>query len=142
MPAVKGRGGARRKPVAKHLDFHIVKRVHHVDPYERSWHEYLAFRGEVLVGRVSSFEVPPGSKECWINDLWVEKRHRKAGLGKELLKITIDNARSQGYERVMAELTPYDGTPLAAIERLCRDQGFDIVAEWEGAQKPVALLVL
>ena len=135
-------GGAKSRPIAEHLDFRILKRVHHAPPFEESWHEYLAFQGDQLVGRVSSFEVPLGSRDCWINDLWVDQKHRKKGLGQQLLKITLDNARTLSYERVLGELTPYDNVSQAAIERFYRGHGFEVVDNWEDTHKKVAILFL
>lgn len=140
-PLMEKARGARRKPVAEHLNFRIVKRVYHAPPWSESWHEYLAFEGDRLVGRVSSFEVPPGSRECWLNDLWVEQKHRRKGLGRQLLKITLDNARAHGYERVLGELTPYDNTPMETVERFYREHGFEIVDNWEETGKKVAALL-
>ncbi len=139
--AKKG-GGAKHKPIAEHLHFRIIKRVHHAPPYEESWHEYLAFEKDRLVGRVSSFEVPVGSKDCWINDLWVEQKQRGKGLGRELLKITVDNARAHGYERVLGELTPYDNTSTNSVHLLYRALGFEVVENWEDTHKEVAVLFL
>jgi GNAT superfamily N-acetyltransferase len=133
--------GAQRVPVTQHLGLRIVRRFHRTPPYEESWHEYLAFEDEHLVGRVTSFEVPLGSKDCWINDLWVEQRHRGRGLGQELLKVTLENAKARGYERILAELTPYDGASPARVEGFFRSSGFEVVPNWESTSRAVAVYI-
>lgn len=135
-------GGARTRPVAERFNFNIVKREHHSLPYEDCWHEYLAFDGDRVVGRVASFEIPLGSKDCWINDLWVEREHRRKGIGRELLKKTMENAQAHDYRRIMGELVPYDNAPMRTVRQFYGALGFDMVDNWEDTQRSVAMLRL
>lgn len=142
QPGARKMEAPQRRAVTQHLGFRIVRRVHRTPPFDEAWHEYLAFDEEQLVGRVSALEAPLGSKECWIDDLWVDRIHRRSGLGSELLKVILLNAKARGYEKVVAELTPYDTTPGSVVEAFYQKHGFDIVEHWEGGASRVGILFL
>ncbi|MBI2873086.1 MAG: GNAT family N-acetyltransferase [Chloroflexi bacterium] len=120
----------------------IRKRQFSIAPYKESWHEYEAFDGEHLVGRAVSFEAPRGSGDCWLHDLWIAPECRRSGVGSELLRETIENARAHHYLRMLGELRPYDGAPIDGLAAFFRCHGFIIDANWERTGKPVVMLLL
>ena len=138
----KKSGGPEPGPVWEHSGFHVEKRAHNAPPYKDCWHEYLAFEEDEIVGRISAIENPPGSRDCWINDLWVEREYRGKGVGSELLMAIMEDARIRSYRRLMGYLTPYDKVPMETVKRFYRGFGFDMVDDWENGLRPVAMLNL
>ena len=124
------------------LTFSFRKRKFNLAPYRDSWHEFEAFEGERLVGRVVCFEAPRRSGDCWIHDLWVSHWHRQSGVGSELLTIAIEAARDRGYLRMLGELRPYDGETRKGAEDFFKYRGFQIEENWDQSGKTVVLLML
>lgn len=128
--------------VSKALSFRINKRQFNVAPYKDSWHEFEAFDGEHLVGRIVCFEAPRRSGDCWIHDLWVAPDHRRSGVGSELLRLAIDTAQAHHYLRMLGELRPYDSSPQKQVEAFFQRHQFSIEENWDGTGKSVVLLML
>ena len=117
------------------------KRQFNVSPYKDSWHEFEAFHEDRLVGRIACFEAPPGSKECWIHDFWVDPGSRGHGVGSELLRLAVESAQTSGYQRMLGEFRPYDSIPSATVEALFRRHGFTVEENWGELGTAVVLLV-
>ena len=128
--------------MATDMSFKFQKRTFGIAPYRESWHEFEAFDGEHLIGRIVCFEAPPGSRDCWIHDLWVEPAKRRSGLGSELLRLAIETANIQQYLRLLGEFRPYDEAPTHRVEAFFNRHGFAIESDWEGTGRSVAVRLL
>ena len=120
----------------------IQKRFFNFAPYKELWHEFEAFEGEHLVGRIVCFEAPRGSGDYWLHDLWVDQGHRRSGVGSELLRTAIKIGSNWEYLRMLGELRAYDGVPQKTLEAFFRRHGFSIEERWGRTGKTVVLLML
>jgi ribosomal protein S18 acetylase RimI-like enzyme len=61
-----------------------------------------------------------GAHDCWLEDLFVEARARRAGLGRTLVEAAIERARARGCRRIDLDVNEDNSSALA----LYRDMGF------------------
>ncbi|GEM_PF-3071852 len=127
---------------SKTLSLSIQKRKFGTAPYRDSWHEFEAFDGERLIGRLICFEAPRGSKDCWLHDLWVDPGYRRSGVGSKLIVQAVATAREHKYLRMLGEFRPYDRVSQKAVQGFFRRHGFNIDENWDGKGRAVVLLVL
>lgn len=120
----------------------VRKRKFTVAPYKDSWHEYEAFEGDRLVGRLVCFEAPVKSRDCWIHDIWVEQAHRGHGIGTTLLRQAIKDAKAHGYVRLLGAFRAYDNSSEEALRKLVIREGFAVHDRWEATGQRVAVKVL
>ena len=61
-----------------------------------------------------------GADDCWLEDLYVDGRARRAGLGRALVAAALDRARARGCRRIDLDVDEDNVTALA----LYREMGF------------------
>jgi len=81
---------------------------------------FVAERDGVLVGAVAGYT---WGGVCELRQVWVHEGHRRGGLGAQLMRRALDEARGRGCRRVF--LATYDFQAPAFYESL----GFQVVAE-------------
>ena len=73
-----------------------------------------------------------GSDDAWLEDVFVEPEHRRAGVGRELMAASLERARERGCARVQLDVNERNEAALA----LYRSLGFDSGSprRWEGGR--------
>ena len=77
-----------------------------------SFFAFMAFEGDVLVGTCSAclYAVLPGrklpnGKNAYIQNVFVDPRYRRNGIGKKLVSMCVDEAMSMNYNRITLHAT-------------------------------------
>jgi ribosomal protein S18 acetylase RimI-like enzyme len=92
---------------------------------------------EYLLAAASGEEEPAGvcqlryrhslwtaSEDCWLEDLYVAERARRAGLGEALVACAIDRARARGCGRIELDVSESNRAALALYERMGFSAGY------------------
>ena len=64
------------------------------------------------------------SEDCWLEDLYVEERARRAGLGEALVACAIERARARGCGRVELDVSESNRAAWALYERMGFSPGY------------------
>ena len=56
--------------------------------------------------------------DCWLEDLFVDSSARRVGLGRELVKASIDRAAERGCRRIELDVSEANASALALYEEL------------------------
>lgn len=73
-----------------------------------------------------------GSDDAWLEDLYVEPDRRGAGIGRELMAVSLERARERGCARVQLDVNERNEAALS----LYRDLGFESGSprRWDGGR--------
>jgi ribosomal protein S18 acetylase RimI-like enzyme len=63
-------------------------------------------------------------EDCWLEDLYVAERARRAGLGEALVACAIDRARARGCGRVELDVSQSNRAAWALYERMGFSAGY------------------
>jgi GNAT superfamily N-acetyltransferase len=64
------------------------------------------------------------SEDCWLEDLFVAERARRAGLGEALVACAIDRARARGCGRIELDVSESNRGAWALYERMGFSPGY------------------
>ena len=64
------------------------------------------------------------SEDCWLEDLYVAERARRAGLGEALVACAIERARSRGCGRIELDVSDSNRAAWALYERMGFSAGY------------------
>jgi ribosomal protein S18 acetylase RimI-like enzyme len=64
------------------------------------------------------------SDDCWLEDLFVEERARRAGLGEALVAFAIERARARGCGRIELDVSESNRAAWALYERMGFSPGY------------------
>jgi ribosomal protein S18 acetylase RimI-like enzyme len=59
-----------------------------------------------------------GVDDCWLEDLYVEARARRAGLGRALVRAALDHAEERGCRRMELDVNESNGEAIAFYRAL------------------------
>jgi ribosomal protein S18 acetylase RimI-like enzyme len=59
-----------------------------------------------------------GAEDCWLEDLFVERSARRAGLGRALVEAAFERARARGCKRIDLDVNEDNVNALALYEEL------------------------
>jgi ribosomal protein S18 acetylase RimI-like enzyme len=92
---------------------------------------------EYLLAAASDGEEPAGvcqlryrhslwtaSEDCWLEDLYVAERARRAGLGEALVACAIERARGRGCGRIELDVSESNRAAWALYERMGFSAGY------------------
>ena len=82
---------------------------------EDAWYRAV-YDGETLVGFVmasdeSQRKSPPSKPAFGLWRLMVDQRFQRRGIGREILRLVIDHAKSRGFEEMYTSFVPAPGGP-------------------------------
>ena len=63
-------------------------------------------------------------EDCWLEDLYVAERARRAGLGEALVACAIDRARARGCGRIELDVSDSNRAAKALYERMGFSAGY------------------
>lgn len=85
-------------------------------------HLYVAIEAEEIAGMLTLGCYPsPTGRKAWIEDVVVDAAYRDRGIGAELVRHAIDEARRMGVEQLMLTSNPL----REAANRLYQRMGFE-----------------
>jgi ribosomal protein S18 acetylase RimI-like enzyme len=64
------------------------------------------------------------SEDCWLEDLYVAERARRAGLGEALVACAIERARARGCGRIELDVSDSNRAAWALYERMGFSPGY------------------
>lgn len=82
-----------------------------------------------VMGSIKVLESPPGSKNCWIDSINVNKEYRRQGWGSKLLEIAVDNAKARGYHCILGQLIPNDDLLCSDLSDFYKKNGFTLTKQ-------------
>jgi GNAT superfamily N-acetyltransferase len=90
----------------------------------------LAFEEDVAVGTACMQRI--GADTAEIKRMYVQRSHRRAGVGRGMLDELITAARSAGYERIRLDSPDF----MTAAHTLYRSRGFVVIGPYAESEIP------
>lgn len=110
--------------------FSVWRRSFTLEPHHTEWQEFiLADEADEIIGVIKVMESPPGSKNCWLESVKVNKEFRNRGWGSKLLEIAADYAKNQGCKCIRGQVKPEGDLSSNNLLNFYMKNGFSIIRE-------------